>query len=198
MFWIIGGHRVATSLLNLDLRPGASSAGLPSRAPRVARLHSPGPIMPLFLFVVGVAMPFSLSRRLERGDGPRGRLREGVAPGGGPVDPGHDRSGQPAGVQARRAETVLEHLAGHRRRLPHRDRGPGGAAACGEAAALAAALLVRTGYSCPTCRPPATSLGDYTPGETWPSGSTRPYSAGSGTGPITPGSSAAWGSARRC
>ena len=67
MFWIVGGQELAL----------AAAAWLWSPAPKWLEYHLEHVewegfsawdlIMPLFLFVVGAAMPFSLSRKLELG-----------------------------------------------------------------------------------------------------------------------------------
>lgn len=67
MFWIIGGTPVFLALLRLFVDP------LPAWLPRQFE-HEPWNgfsaedlIMPLFLFVVGAAMPFSFTKRIEMG-----------------------------------------------------------------------------------------------------------------------------------
>ncbi|MBX3176806.1 MAG: DUF5009 domain-containing protein [Candidatus Hydrogenedentes bacterium] len=72
MFWITGGDKLflaATGLLFLKF-PGVQAAldHQLHHAPWGERLVFYDLIMPLFLFIVGAAMPFSFSRRLERGD----------------------------------------------------------------------------------------------------------------------------------
>ena len=69
MFWIIGGGEVVRELL----ARGQNSEFLKSLHLQLGHVHWEGfhawdLIMPLFLFIVGVAMPFSFSKRLERGD----------------------------------------------------------------------------------------------------------------------------------
>ncbi len=69
MFWIIGGAGILRGIVKLFCNP------LPPGVVRQLE-HLPwGPsvtcydlIMPLFLFIVGAAMPFSLGKRKERGD----------------------------------------------------------------------------------------------------------------------------------
>ena len=73
MFWIVGGHGLAMTLA------GAFADPVPERF----RYHLDHPpwigfsawdlIMPLFLFIVGTAMPFSFARRIEDGQS-RGQL----------------------------------------------------------------------------------------------------------------------------
>jgi len=67
MFWIVGGKPVFLALLKLFVNP------LPGWLPRQFE-HKPWNgfsaedlIMPLFLFVVGCAMPFSFAKRIEQG-----------------------------------------------------------------------------------------------------------------------------------
>ncbi|MHC4395258.1 MAG: acyltransferase family protein [Planctomycetota bacterium] len=72
MFWIIGGGRIFNELLNR--RPNSEfSKALLSQLKHVEweGFHAWDLIMPLFLFIVGAAMPFSLNKRLARGDSRR-------------------------------------------------------------------------------------------------------------------------------
>jgi len=69
MFWIIGGGEAIRELL----ARGQNSEFLRSLRMQLGHVHWEGfhawdLIMPLFLFIVGVAMPFSFSKRLARGD----------------------------------------------------------------------------------------------------------------------------------
>ena len=68
MFLIIGGYGIITGFIKaLDV--GFLNALLPqTRHVPWAGFHFWDLIMPLFLFIVGVAMPFSLGKRLQRGD----------------------------------------------------------------------------------------------------------------------------------
>jgi predicted acyltransferase len=70
MFWIIGGDNIFRGVVMLFCNP------VPEAIDR--QLHHPawGPsvtcwdlIMPLFLFIAGVSMPFSLGKRAEQGEG---------------------------------------------------------------------------------------------------------------------------------
>jgi len=72
MFWIIGGDDIFRGVVKLFSNP------VPEAINR--QMHHPawGPsvtvwdlIMPLFLFIAGVSMPFSLGKRLEQGEGYR-------------------------------------------------------------------------------------------------------------------------------
>ncbi len=72
MFWIIGGGAIFRELL----ARGANSEFLKAlllqlKHVRWEGFHAWDLVMPLFLFVVGVAMPFSFSKRLARGDSKR-------------------------------------------------------------------------------------------------------------------------------
>jgi len=72
MFWIIGGGRIFTELLSR--RPDSEfSKALFSQLKHVEweGFHAWDLIMPLFLFVVGVVMPFSLNKRIDRGESRR-------------------------------------------------------------------------------------------------------------------------------
>ncbi|MHC4460686.1 MAG: acyltransferase family protein [Planctomycetota bacterium] len=69
MFWIIGGHRIFTSLHDIFDHP--ATAWINEQLLSHVKWEGFRPwdlIMPLFLFVVGVVMPFSFNKRLERGD----------------------------------------------------------------------------------------------------------------------------------
>ena len=67
MFWIIGGSEIFTTLAK-----GTGSSFLNSLVPQLDHewgvFHFYDLIMPLFLFIVGVVMPFSFNKRLQRGD----------------------------------------------------------------------------------------------------------------------------------
>ncbi|MGD9631831.1 MAG: acyltransferase family protein [Pirellulales bacterium] len=76
MFWIVGGQELALAVAKMFADP------LP---PTVARQFEHVEwegfvawdlIMPLFLFVVGVAMPFSFGRRIEKGESKQDMLRK--------------------------------------------------------------------------------------------------------------------------
>ncbi|GAB4232224.1 MAG: DUF5009 domain-containing protein [Acidobacteriota bacterium] len=75
MFWIIGADAFFRSVLQLVDHPWAAAL-------RDQLEHSAWHgftfydlIFPLFLFIVGAALPFSISKRLERGDRPRDLYR---------------------------------------------------------------------------------------------------------------------------
>jgi predicted acyltransferase len=68
MFWIIGGSEIY-----LGFAKGSGNAFLQSLAPQLEHVpwegfHFLDLIMPLFLFIVGAAMPFAFRKRMERGD----------------------------------------------------------------------------------------------------------------------------------
>src|SRR3989304_3013446 len=70
MFWIAGGEMLLNALA-ASLRSEWFNRHV---IPQTRHVSWEGftawdLIMPLFLFMVGVAMPFSLARRMERGDG---------------------------------------------------------------------------------------------------------------------------------
>ncbi len=72
MFWIAGpdlGHWLVTSLLTLLIGPLPAWLRYQLGHPAWLGFSAWDMIMPLFLFIVGAAMPFSLGRRLELGDG---------------------------------------------------------------------------------------------------------------------------------
>src|SRR5215211_1916698 len=70
MFWIIGGDKLALALLGLipaSSAPWVEPAKLQFKHVDWEGFHFYDLIMPLFLFVVGAAMPFSFARRAELG-----------------------------------------------------------------------------------------------------------------------------------
>jgi predicted acyltransferase len=71
MFWIAGpdlGHWLLTSVLTLLIGPLPEWLTYQLGHPRWLGFSAWDVIMPLFLFIVGAAMPFSVQRRLEAGD----------------------------------------------------------------------------------------------------------------------------------
>ncbi len=72
MFWITGGEEIIHSLYRVFQNPvtGALDHQFHHVAWEGFRFYDL--IFPLFLFIVGVVLPFSLTRRLERGDNRRG------------------------------------------------------------------------------------------------------------------------------
>ncbi len=73
MFWIAGGESIIHALYKVW--PSAATRGLDTQFEHVswAGFHFYDLIFPLFLFVVGVVLPFSLTRRIEEGAN-RGQL----------------------------------------------------------------------------------------------------------------------------
>lgn len=74
MFWIVGGQGVVMALVMLFFTGKPDSPILASIKAQMNHVPWEGfvawdLIMPLFLFIVGAAMPFSFGKRLERGDG---------------------------------------------------------------------------------------------------------------------------------
>jgi len=67
MFWIIGGEKVFSTLAKIWPNPVTKSIQLQLEHVKWQGFHFEDLIFPLFLFVVGVVLPFSLTRRLERG-----------------------------------------------------------------------------------------------------------------------------------
>ena len=67
MFWIIGGGTVFQRFFRLFDHPVADSLRVQLRHTRWNGFTFEDLIFPLFLFIVGVCMPFSITRRLERG-----------------------------------------------------------------------------------------------------------------------------------
>jgi len=68
MFWIIGGDDLVSTMLEKSRNPLVKSISdnLTSHAPWVG-FHFYDMIFPLFLFIAGVALPYAISKQLERG-----------------------------------------------------------------------------------------------------------------------------------
>lgn len=73
MFWIIGGGIVFRSLDQIFNHPVTAFIGIQLKHVKWLGFHFEDLIMPLFIFIVGVAVPFSISNRLKRGQS-RGRI----------------------------------------------------------------------------------------------------------------------------
>ena len=73
MFWITGGDVIIHALHKLDPCPAMNVLNLEFEHSPWAGFHFYDLIFPLFLFVVGVVLPFSLTKRLEAGAN-RGQL----------------------------------------------------------------------------------------------------------------------------
>ena len=67
MFWITGGKPVLVALMALFVSPIPESWDYHLTHPRWEGFSAWDMIMPLFLFIVGAAMPFAFARRLEAG-----------------------------------------------------------------------------------------------------------------------------------
>jgi predicted acyltransferase len=64
MFWIIGGGELAKALLSISSSPIAAAAARQFDHADWAGFRAWDLIMPLFLFIVGTSLPFSMSRHL--------------------------------------------------------------------------------------------------------------------------------------
>jgi len=71
MFWIIGGGTVFLRLFDLFDNPVSRALSRQLEHAYWHGFHFEDLIFPLFLFIMGASMPFSLSRRMERGDSKR-------------------------------------------------------------------------------------------------------------------------------
>jgi predicted acyltransferase len=69
MFWIIGGGTIFESLVEVWKHPVTEMIRVQLDHVPWAGFHFEDLIFPTFLFLVGAVMPFSLSRRVERGEG---------------------------------------------------------------------------------------------------------------------------------
>ncbi len=67
MFWIIGGGEVFTTLAEVWKHPVTQTIQCQLSHVEWEGFHFEDLIFPLFLFIVGAVLPFSVSRRLERG-----------------------------------------------------------------------------------------------------------------------------------
>jgi predicted acyltransferase len=72
MFWIIGGDEIASSIGKLAHSPSVSAVTAQfSEHVAWVGFRYYDMIFPLFLFIIGTAIPFSIGRRLEEGDSKR-------------------------------------------------------------------------------------------------------------------------------
>lgn len=78
MFWIVGGVEVVRSLLELYCKPLPPWLAYHFDHVDWVGFSAWDLIMPLFLFIVGVSMPFSFTKRMERGE-PKGGIYAHVA-----------------------------------------------------------------------------------------------------------------------
>ncbi len=67
MFWIVGGGTVVASLAKVWENPVTLTLRTQLRHVRWEGFHFEDLIYPLFLFIIGIVLPFSLSRRREEG-----------------------------------------------------------------------------------------------------------------------------------
>lgn len=81
MFWIIGGDALVVSWAELTHWRAANWAAGQMEHVAWDGFHLYDLIFPLFVFLSGVAMPFSLSRRVERGDDRRALVLHAVKRG---------------------------------------------------------------------------------------------------------------------
>ena len=70
MFWIIGGGEVLRSLVHVWEHPVTETIQEQLEHVEWQGFHFEDLIFPLFLFIMGVVLPFSISRRRERGQSP--------------------------------------------------------------------------------------------------------------------------------
>jgi predicted acyltransferase len=68
MFWIIGGDAFFRALFKLSDAPWAAALKVQLHHTKWDGFTFYDLIYPLFLFIVGVSMPFAISKRLQRGD----------------------------------------------------------------------------------------------------------------------------------
>jgi predicted acyltransferase len=68
MFWIIGGGAIFESLVEVWRHPVTETLRVQLEHVQWEGFHFEDLIFPLFIFVVGAVLPFSLSRRAERGE----------------------------------------------------------------------------------------------------------------------------------
>ena len=71
MFWIIGGGTVFMNLFKLMDNPLSRTLARQLEHSSWHGFTFEDLIFPLFLFIVGASMPFSLTKRLDRGDSRR-------------------------------------------------------------------------------------------------------------------------------
>ena len=71
MFWIIGGDAFFRALLKLSDAPWAEALSVQLHHTKWNGFTFYDLIFPLFFFIVGVSMPYAISKRLQRGDSRR-------------------------------------------------------------------------------------------------------------------------------
>ena len=70
MFWIIGGGAIFESLAEIWKHPITDTIRVQLDHVQWEGFHFEDLIFPLFVFVMGVVLPFSICRRVERGESP--------------------------------------------------------------------------------------------------------------------------------
>jgi len=70
MFWIIGGGAILESFVEIWKHPITETINVQLGHVRWEGFHFEDLIFPLFVFVMGAVLPFSVCRRVERGDSP--------------------------------------------------------------------------------------------------------------------------------
>ncbi len=70
MFWIIGGGAIFESLVEIWKHPITETISVQLSHVTWEGFHFEDLIFPLFVFVMGAVLPFSVCRRVERGDNP--------------------------------------------------------------------------------------------------------------------------------
>ena len=78
MLWIIGGEGIVRSLHSIFRHPTTAWISTQLTHVKWAGFHFYDLIFPMFLFLAGAALPFSIARRQERGES-RGRLYAHIA-----------------------------------------------------------------------------------------------------------------------
>lgn len=77
MFWIVGGDGIAAAIGKLSHRPSISAVTIQvSDHMQWAGFRFYDMIFPLFLFIIGVTLPFSIGRRMEAGHSKRDILKK--------------------------------------------------------------------------------------------------------------------------
>ena len=117
MFWIVGGQELALAIARIFADPLPHAVARQFEHVEWEGFVAWDLIMPLFLFVVGVAMPFSFARRVEEGGSNARPASQDHPPHVDSVRARHGRAGQLAGLQSVDAAHFLQHAAVDRRRL---------------------------------------------------------------------------------
>ena len=72
MFWISGGDALFIALFSVGNMPFLHNLAVQFEHPAWGGFRFYDLIFPLFLFIMGIAMPLSITRRIERGDSRNG------------------------------------------------------------------------------------------------------------------------------